>query len=912
MQVGFKSLPNEILETIIHDIAYIPNSNSSSWFKFSTNELRVLSVVNWRLRHLCLPFLFANIKVTDAEKLEKDLAFLSKFTRTMIISPLTAVNETEDQLLARFLPQFKHLSHVQLRDESFGRTASLRKVLAQPAITSVLVEKLPDQSMCNDDLSKVILEWIDHFKAFSPWLQPYLNRGMRVNSLEIFELGDLDEVASRSVFPILSGLREIQMHMRNKPVPSLFLSKLLSTHSTFNELWLRLYPQLSYVHDTPAFISSFVQESQRQSFIEFFAFKHVGFRRDFIGQSSHEWYVMDLTLDTIPANTSLVEMLARLASSFPKLEKLTLDLNRHQGSYPINDLAPVFGHFSKSLGTLYLLGVNLRLEYRNTEFPPLIRTAGPTNADDAMLTRVETGLLWFASWVARETRNLNYIFTTDTVLRSGSQLRHGESWCILGSFPVKSGNRDIVGSIQRTIGARRLVSEAEIGQTFSVRTNSTVHSHSDVPSSQSRVRCASPELLSLSVADWRLRRICLPFLFANISIRCVKHVQKLANDSALLSRFTKIVVISYSYDALTQAGDQLLCHLLPQLEKLLQVELRHGVCRTNRTALLRAILARPNVTSVLIHDLPDESMCNIDDLSKVILDRESSATVFSPAFTKYMDRGMRLGCLDIRESDSFAFLDENVSSKLKEIQIVIPWAVPRSYSFLSALSSIHSTLEELWLLDDFGVYLHDHTPPFLSSSFIEKSRQQNLNQSFSITRIGARRAQAVGQSGSSQECSVIEVLDLVASSFLNLEHLVLDFRGDEGTYHVNDLAKVFRQFSSLRTLCLNRVYQRLLFENDDFWSPEEEPADPRVIQSGRTEAGLSLLTSCVAKEGRSLDTIYVSNEREDLGEGDGEDDSSEFTVSACFHVVNSDRDIAGKWDGFLDMMGRLLPIRYRS
>ncbi|KAJ3711037.1 hypothetical protein C8R42DRAFT_368333 [Lentinula raphanica] len=207
---------------------------------------------------------------------------------------------------------------------------------------------------------------------------------------------------------------------------------------------------------------------------------------------------------------------------------------------------------------------------------------------------------------------------------------------------------------------------------------------SDVPSSQSRVRCASPELLALSVADWRLRRICLPFLFANISIRCVKHVQKLANDSALLSRFTKIVVIRYSYDALTQAGDQLSCHLLPQLEKLLQIELRHGVCR-NRTALLRAILARPNVTSVLIHDLPDESMCN-DDLSKVILDRESSATVFSPAL--WIERH-------------------------EEIQIVIPWGVPRSYSFLSALSSIHSTLEELWLLDDFGVYLHDHTPPFL-------------------------------------------------------------------------------------------------------------------------------------------------------------------------------------------------------
>ncbi|KAJ3830247.1 hypothetical protein F5880DRAFT_1516208 [Lentinula raphanica] len=455
MRVEFESLPNEILHTIINYAAYDSLSRDASYlFKYATLELRVLSVVNWRLRHLCLPFLFANIKITDtkdAEKLEKYLALLSKFTLVMMIYGQTSVSET---ILSRNIPQFERLSCVDMRlRNSDGRTVLLKTVLAQPTVTVVLVDSLPDKSMCNDDLSKVLLRSIDQYDAFSPRLQPYLNRGIRVNSLEILEPRGLDEVVNRSDFPVLSGLKKIQLFVRNNPLPTSFLSKLLSTHPTFNELLLLEYPQLSQsVHHTPPFISSFVKESQRHKFIEHFVFTHLVFRRGSIGQSTHEWYVMDLALNAISADMSLVEMLARVASSFPQLKKLTLNLNRHQATYHINDLAPVFGHFS-SLQSLHLFMLYRRLDFGNTEFPPLIRTSGATNSDDAKLARVETGLLWFASWVAREARNLDYIFTdSDTV----------QPWRLLGSFSMKNADRDVSGRIQRFTGGVSLHSEISV------------------------------------------------------------------------------------------------------------------------------------------------------------------------------------------------------------------------------------------------------------------------------------------------------------------------------------------------------------------------------------------------------------------------------------------------------------------
>ncbi|KAJ3770687.1 hypothetical protein FB446DRAFT_743266 [Lentinula raphanica] len=138
-----------------------------------------------------------------------------------------------------------------------------------------------------------------------------------------------------------------------------------------------------------------------------------------------------------------------------------------------------------------------------------------------------------------------------------------------------------------------------------------------------------PELLALSVANWHLRRACLPFLFAKIKISNDKDAKKLENHLALCANFIKALFIGS--DDFTQVGEQIISQVLPQLEQLLDVEL--GRC-SKRTDLLKAVLAHPSVTSILVDEIPDKSMCN-HDLSKVILNRFSFP---SPADEKYFDR----------------------------------------------------------------------------------------------------------------------------------------------------------------------------------------------------------------------------------------------------------------------------------
>ncbi|KAJ3721978.1 hypothetical protein C8R42DRAFT_721525 [Lentinula raphanica] len=246
-----------------------------------------------------------------------------------------------------------------------------------------------------------------------------------------------------------------------------------------------------------------------------------------------------------------------------------------------------------------------------------------------------------------------------------------------------------------------------------------------------------------------------------------------------------------------------------------------------------------------------------------------------------------------------------MASKLKAIQINLFGTTPVSFSFLSALSSTRSTLQELWLFADFRHDLDPHIPPFLSS-FVETSRQQGLKQFFMVTGVGVRRATGqnsqdwivIGldvQTTYNSSGSLIRILALIASSFPKLENFELDFNGHEATYHVNDLARAFGQFSSLRTLSLWEVYKRLNFGDDHFLPPalRANPTNATEI-CGRVEAGLSWFASWVAKEGKSLDAVYLS----DIVNVnvDEEDNSPECDLGTWFYVVNSNRDVVGTWE----------------
>ncbi|KAJ3766566.1 hypothetical protein FB446DRAFT_824870 [Lentinula raphanica] len=293
------------------------------------------------------------------------------------------------------------------------------------------------------NLSKVILEELSTSKAFSSDVEDYFDKGMKLVSLELYQLDSLDDQFGPR---IIQGLKEIRMYPGNDSVSFAFLPVLSSTNPTLRKIYLSDFHGRYFPRHTPPFISSFIEECQRQDLKNFFQIACVALRRD-IGQPSHVWYVMDLNLRTVSASTSLIEILALVALSFPKLEILTLNLNDHQAIYHVNDLATTLGLFL-SLRTLFLDGVYNQLDLGSNIFLPPVRQVDAANRDDVLHARVETAILWLTSLIAKAAKNLDIIN-----IREGGNVHEneGKHWRLGGWLHVLNGNRDIGGTLQRHV-----------------------------------------------------------------------------------------------------------------------------------------------------------------------------------------------------------------------------------------------------------------------------------------------------------------------------------------------------------------------------------------------------------------------------------------------------------------------------
>ncbi|KAJ3756553.1 hypothetical protein EV360DRAFT_84838 [Lentinula raphanica] len=268
----------------------------NSLYKSASRELIALFVANWQLRQVCAPLLFANIAIhfyQNIPRLEEDITFLSKFAKILVLGN----SDMGDEIISQNLHQFKQLFRVELRS-CREKTVLLGKILAHPTVTSVLVNELPAKSICRRDLSKMILEGISTSKAFSPDVEEYFDQGMKLASLELCQLDSLDDQFGSKIIP---GLKGIQMHPGNDSVSFAFLPVLSSTNPTLRKIYLFDFHGCYFPRHTLPFISSFIEECQRQDLKNFFQIACVALRRE-IGQPSHVWYVMDLDLRTAPAS----------------------------------------------------------------------------------------------------------------------------------------------------------------------------------------------------------------------------------------------------------------------------------------------------------------------------------------------------------------------------------------------------------------------------------------------------------------------------------------------------------------------------------------------------------------------------------------------------------------------------------
>ncbi|KAJ3763485.1 hypothetical protein EV360DRAFT_78355 [Lentinula raphanica] len=442
----FSLFPNELLHVVIDYVAYAPvtpelDSPFKTFFKQASPDLLALSLANWRLRLACLRFLFAHIKICNdnIEKLVDHHALLSKFTKSLLVEFDPGPSQMEDQIIYRILPQLERPLCVEL-NWTFDSRPSRHFFLAirgHPTITTVLVNLLPHKSMHDGDLSKVILAQATTpaYGMSSLSLRDCLTNGMGLACLELYNLDTLDEELGIRTFP---GLEELRIWMENIPLVTSWLPVFSSTHRALKKVWFLDDDQRCFAVHTPAFISSFDEETRREGLKASYTVKRIGLRRD-IGHSSQEWYVMGLALSI---NTSLVEILMLVASSFPKLEDLSLDLGTDKGMYDIDDLSSVLARFS-SLRVVHLHKVfdRLRFPSRNEKDMHQLRRIDYTSALAKFITRAESGILRYISLLAERVRSLDFFHVNELVIHEPGQ----GGYLVIGWLQVINSDQDVGG-----------------------------------------------------------------------------------------------------------------------------------------------------------------------------------------------------------------------------------------------------------------------------------------------------------------------------------------------------------------------------------------------------------------------------------------------------------------------------------
>ncbi|KAJ3832781.1 hypothetical protein F5878DRAFT_729173 [Lentinula raphanica] len=456
---SYLPLPNELFCDITEYIAFTPELPDSprfeSFFKHPSPELLALSAANWQLRQICLPLLFANIKIRhdeDANQLKKHLALCVRFTKTLAIDNIKGrsndLTQVGEQILSQILPQLEQLVDVKLPDCWYRRDL-LKMILAHPTVSSVFVNEMPNVSMCNDDLSKVILAdrtTTSDIALILPFIN-YLDHGMRIMSLR---LESIDNQLTSHKFP---GLQKIAIHYI---VPASFswLSPVLSTHPTLNELWLLDIEHDFLAHDTPPFLSSLIKESQGKDLQRFSYIWELGLRRARpIDGSSQAWHVMalGLTLRFSFVKPSSTETLGLVPSIFPKLEVLTIDFRAYRALYDIDELASILARFS-SLSVLYLKYFfgDLNLNSGNKGLMRQVERDGSTDSLDELRARVKSAVLLPISRLAKQARTLESIHIDDIGHSEFDDHSPRKSWNVKGWLRVLNGNRDVGGTLSVT------------------------------------------------------------------------------------------------------------------------------------------------------------------------------------------------------------------------------------------------------------------------------------------------------------------------------------------------------------------------------------------------------------------------------------------------------------------------------
>ncbi|KAJ3968088.1 hypothetical protein EV361DRAFT_965086 [Lentinula raphanica] len=431
-------LPEEILDDIVHYLAYNPNLVERELLipprKYHAITLLPLSVANRQFRRICLQFLFAHIEVRRVGELERlqsqclESRSFSSCIRTLDIASATVQEDYE--LILQILPSLPNLLWLVVTTRRMDATL-IRAIQRHPSATIVTsLWCLPD-GLEHLDLRKVTLRtfhWHGDDKQREGRVYRLLDHGMQSKRLIITDPHFLKESFGDRKYP---GLLKLELEMGLLHIDMSWCGRFFSAHPLLRKISFTDFHRMYFQTKTAfMFIDPFLQAIAQQNLSAAIQLRGFAVTRDVSmsnSERSSQWRVTGLFLTILDS----MEQVLRLAHPLlPDISTLTIDRMPCTLDKLIASLRPF-----ASLTIVNLLNTFQSLDFGSEkpwQDPSIVEVY-----DGTLIGPVATefSMIWFTSRIAKAIPSIQ-AFYIDEESRNGPG-KTGGNWRLRGWIFVR-------------------------------------------------------------------------------------------------------------------------------------------------------------------------------------------------------------------------------------------------------------------------------------------------------------------------------------------------------------------------------------------------------------------------------------------------------------------------------------------
>ncbi|KAJ7132251.1 hypothetical protein C8R44DRAFT_773541 [Mycena epipterygia] len=442
-------LPNELLLIILDFLREATRGERGNWF-YSTRHVHSLSLVNQRLRQLCLPLLFSSLKLRDTQQLQllntkctEDVRFAT------LIKKLDLLDLFDEELpdFLRLLGRLKSLEWLDLVGDQVDASL-LATVNSHPNLTTFAVcdphlralKSFSTSTSASLSLSKILINsavLTCTSTLQSPALYSLMNRNPRVAHLVLSDSMHIKAGPGNLLFP---GLETLVIGVYCEPTFLMsWLPAFAERHTSLKTITFTGDRRGSSWTRNPEilFPLQFIDAVDREALTHTVALSAFSISRAGSTPSLDEWPVTELQITIVkPAGVAGLTIASFLA---PQISSLDIRIARHgRRLIRMDDLVSPISRFP-SLRRLELHNVYEHLRFDRRALRALPSSAPGRKASKCM--DAHTALRWVTARAAQCSSSLDLIHITD----QGHEVENGTThlWRLKATYQVQRNLRYI-------------------------------------------------------------------------------------------------------------------------------------------------------------------------------------------------------------------------------------------------------------------------------------------------------------------------------------------------------------------------------------------------------------------------------------------------------------------------------------